>query len=55
MSVADGQSTSHEPRDFAQAYQEFKTHYENELRRQDIVGSSFFLIRENQVIAKEVY
>ncbi|MDQ3686068.1 MAG: beta-lactamase family protein [Acidobacteriota bacterium] len=55
MSAADGQTASHEPRNFAQAYQEFKTHYENELRRHGIVGSSFFLIRENQVVAKEVY
>ena len=55
MSAASSQSTSQEPRKFARAYQEFKTNYENELRRQGIVGSSFFLIQDNQVVAKEFY
>ncbi|CAN5162933.1 N/A [soil metagenome] len=55
MPVADGQSASPQPRNFAQAYQEFKTNYENELRQQGIIGSSFFLIQNNQVVAKEFY
>jgi hypothetical protein len=53
--AAAGQTTSDTPSDFARAYREFKTNYENELRRHGIVGSSFFFIRDNQIIAKELY
>jgi CubicO group peptidase (beta-lactamase class C family) len=49
------QSTPDVPTDFARARREFRTNYENELRRSGIVGSSFFFIRDNQVIAKELY
>ena len=53
--AAQGQSTANTPADFARTYQGFKTDYENELRRHGIVGSSFFLIRDNQVVARELY
>ncbi|HEV2707863.1 MAG TPA: serine hydrolase domain-containing protein [Pyrinomonadaceae bacterium] len=38
-----------------QAYQEFRANYLSELRRQGFVGSSFSLIRDNRVVAKEFY
>jgi CubicO group peptidase (beta-lactamase class C family) len=52
---AHGQASSRIPADFARAYREFKANYEDELRRSGIVGSSFFLIRNNQIIARELY
>ena len=53
--AANGQSTTDTTSDFARAYREFKTNYENELRQHGIVGSSFFFIRDNQVVARELY
>jgi CubicO group peptidase (beta-lactamase class C family) len=55
ISTAVGQSTSGKPDNFARAYQEFKSNYESELRRQGIAGSSFYFIRDNQVVAKDFY
>jgi CubicO group peptidase (beta-lactamase class C family) len=55
MSAATGQSAAQRTDDFARAFQEFKQNYEDEIRRQGIVGSSFFFIRDNQVIAKIFY
>jgi CubicO group peptidase (beta-lactamase class C family) len=55
VSAAHGQSTPAAPADFARAYGEFKKNYEDELRRHGIVGSSFYFIRDNQVVAKELY
>jgi CubicO group peptidase (beta-lactamase class C family) len=43
------------PNDLAQAYREFKTNYERELRQHDIAGSSFFFIKDNEVVARELY
>lgn len=53
--IARGQAASDTPADFARAYREFRTNYQNELRRSGIVGSSFFFIRDNEVIARELY
>src|ERR1044071_3087262 len=53
--AASSQSTPDTPADFARAYREFKTNYEKESRQHGIVGSRFFFIRDNQVIAKELY
>jgi CubicO group peptidase (beta-lactamase class C family) len=39
----------------ASAYKSFKPFYEQKLKQHGIVGSSFFLIKNNQVIAKEFY
>ncbi len=55
MLAADGQSAPHEADGFARAYREFKKNYEDEMRRQGIVGSSLFFIRDNQVVAKDFY
>ena len=55
VTAANGQSTPDTPADFARAYREFKTNYENESRQHGIVGSSFFFIRDNQIIARELY
>ena len=55
VSAVHGQSTPDAPADFARAYREFKKNYEDELRRHGIVGSSFYFIRDNQVVAKELY
>jgi CubicO group peptidase (beta-lactamase class C family) len=41
--------------DFARAYQEFRTNYLSELRKEKFVGSSFYLIRDNRVVAREFY
>src|ERR1044071_2864437 len=41
--------------DFARAYQEFRTSYLSELRKEGFVGSSFYFVRENKVAAKELY
>ncbi len=55
MSVDAQQSASDKPDNFARAFREFKTNYENELQRQGIVGSSFYFMQANQVIAKDFY
>lgn len=40
---------------FTTAYQSFKSFYEQKLKQHSIVGSSFLLIHDNQIIAKEFY
>src|SRR5215216_6653245 len=49
-----GQTT---PKDdaFAVAYQKFKTIYEQELKQQGIVGSSFVFLKDNHVLAEDFY
>jgi CubicO group peptidase (beta-lactamase class C family) len=51
---AFGQTTSAGD-DFARAYQEFRTNYLSELRKEGFVGSSFYLVRDNRVVAHEFY
>ena len=46
---------SQTPRNFAQARREFKTFYDQGMRQNGIVGSSFMLIQDNQVIAQEFF
>jgi CubicO group peptidase (beta-lactamase class C family) len=41
--------------DFARAYQEFRTNYLSELRKERFVGSSIYLVRDNRVVAHEFY
>ena len=41
--------------DFARAVQEFRTGYLSELRKGGFVGSSFYLVRDNRVVAREFY
>ena len=41
--------------DFEQKYKAFKAYYEERLRHHGIVGSSLFLIHDNQILAKEFY
>lgn len=55
VTIAEGQSTAATPADFARAYREFRANYENELKRNGIVGSSFFFIRDNEIVARELY
>jgi len=55
VTAAGGQSAPHTSANFAQAYQEFRTNYARELRQHGIAGSSFYLIHDNQVVAKELY
>ncbi len=43
------------PKNFAQARREFKTFYEQSMRKHGIVGSSFMLIHDGQVIAQEFF
>jgi CubicO group peptidase (beta-lactamase class C family) len=46
---------SQSPKNFAQARREFKTFYEQSMRKNGIVGSSFMLINDGQVIAQEFF
>lgn len=46
---------SQTPRNFAQVRREFKTFYEQGNRKNGIVGSSFMLIQDGQVIAQEFF
>jgi CubicO group peptidase (beta-lactamase class C family) len=48
-------ASSQAPRNFAQVRREFKTYYEQEMRKNGIVGSSFMLIQDNQIIAQELF
>lgn len=41
--------------EFTRAYQEFRTNYLGELRKEGFAGSSFYLIRDNRVAAREFY
>jgi CubicO group peptidase (beta-lactamase class C family) len=41
--------------DFARAYEEFRASYLGELRRHGFVGSSFYFVRDNRVVAREHY
>lgn len=50
-----GRSTPRPADDFERAYREFKTNYLDELRKAGFVGSSFYFIRDNKVVAKELY
>jgi CubicO group peptidase (beta-lactamase class C family) len=46
---------SQSPKNFAQARREFKTFYEQSMRKNGIVGGSFMLIHDGQVIAQEFF
>jgi len=52
---AVGQSSPGAGGDFTRAYQEFRTNYLSELRREKFAGSSFYLVRDNRVVAREFY
>jgi CubicO group peptidase (beta-lactamase class C family) len=43
------------PRNFAQARREFKTFYEQSMRKHGIVGSGFMLVQDREVIAQEFF
>lgn len=43
------------PKNFAQTRREFKTFYEQGMRKHGIVGSSFMLVQDGQVIAQEFF
>jgi len=55
MSAINLQTVSGKPADFAQVYRKFKTDYTNEMQQAGIVGSSFYLIRDNRILAREHY
>jgi len=46
---------SQTPRNFAQARREFKTFYEQSMRKHGIVGSGFMFIQDREVIAQEFF
>ena len=48
-------STNAQSHNFAPAYSGFKSFYTAKLKQHGIVGSSFYLVHDNQVIAKEFY
>jgi len=48
-------ANSQSPKNFAQVRREFKTFYEQSMRKHGIVGSSFMLIQDGQVIAQEFF
>lgn len=43
------------PKNFAQVRREFKTYYDQAMRKHGIVGSSFMLLQDGQVIAQEFF
>src|SRR5215475_14184003 len=43
------------PKNFAQARREFKIFYDQSMRKHGIVGSSFMLVQDGQVIAQEFF
>lgn len=47
--------TAQTPKNFDEAYKGFQSVYQQQLQKHGIVGSSFFLIHDNQLIAKEFY
>lgn len=53
--LAPGQSSPGAGSGFARAYQEFRTNYLSELRKEKFVGSSFYFVRDNRVVAREFY
>src|ERR1044071_2849283 len=55
MTAVPSQSAPRERDDLPSAYRQFKANYEAELQRSGIVGSSFYLIRDNRVVARELY
>jgi CubicO group peptidase (beta-lactamase class C family) len=55
MISANSQDASNTTNRFQRAYLEFKTDYENEMRQKGIVGSSFFFVHNNQVIARDLF
>ncbi len=48
-------ANSQSPKNFAQARREFKTFFEQSMRKHGIVGSGFMLIHDSQVIAQEFF
>jgi CubicO group peptidase (beta-lactamase class C family) len=48
-------ANSQSPKNFAQARREFKTFYEQSMRKHGIVGSGLMLIHDGQVIAQELF
>jgi CubicO group peptidase (beta-lactamase class C family) len=48
-------AVSQTPRNFAQARREFKTFYEQGMRKHGIIGSSLMLVQDGQVIAQEMF
>lgn len=48
-------SSNAQSKNFAQSYSGFRTFYEQKLKQHGIVGSSFYFIHDNQVVAKEHY
>ena len=46
---------SQAPKNFAQVRREFKTFYDQAMRKNGIVGSSLMMIQDNQVIAQEFF
>src|SRR6185503_16255160 len=55
MSSVDGQTAGQKTANSAQAIKDFKAFYQRRLQHHGIVGSSFMLIHDDQVIAKEFY
>ncbi|MDX2033656.1 MAG: serine hydrolase domain-containing protein [Blastocatellia bacterium] len=55
MSVSSNPSFAQGPKNFAQARREFKTFYDQAMRKNGIVGSSFMLVQDGQVIAQEFF
>jgi CubicO group peptidase (beta-lactamase class C family) len=53
--TSSNMSHSQSPKNFAQVRDEFKTFYEQSMRKHGIVGSSFMLIHDGQVIAQEFF
>ena len=55
MSASSNLSLAQGPKNFAQVRREFKTFYDQAMRKHGIVGSSFMLLQDGQVIAQEFF
>ena len=55
LSMAIYGQTSSTNDSFADAYQKFKVFYEQELKQEGIIGSSFVFLKDNKIIAKDFY
>jgi len=53
--TSSNMSNSQSPKNFAQVQGEFKTFYEQSMRKHGIVGGSFMLTHDGQVIAQEFF
>jgi CubicO group peptidase (beta-lactamase class C family) len=55
MTVMNGQTSSADEEKFSAEYKKFRNFYEQELKQAGIIGSSFYFLKDNKVLAREFY